>query len=114
MVRECVWRPAVDVRRTDGGWLIMAELAGVPPDQVHVVVRGNSVVLSGVRRDTPQEDGARCYAMEIAYCRFERRIELPAPLEDAELSVSSRDGLVILKIRIAKASDRIAKASETP
>jgi HSP20 family protein len=105
MVRESVWRPAVDVRRTAGGWLIKAELAGVPSDQVQVVVRGNSVVLSGVRRDTPREDGASCYAMEIAYCRFERRIELPGPMEDAKLSVSSRDGLVILKIRIAKVSE---------
>ena len=105
MVRESVWRPAVDVRRTAGGWLIKAELAGVPADQVHVTMHGNSVVLSGVRTDTPREDGASCYAMEIAYCRFERRIELPGPMEDAKLSVSSRDGLVILKIRIAKVSE---------
>ena len=105
MVRECIWRPAVDVRRTTGGWLIKAELAGVPADQVHVTMHGNSVVLSGVRTDTPREDGASCYAMEIAYCRFERRIELPATVDDAEVSLSAHDGLVILRIRIRKSTE---------
>jgi HSP20 family protein len=106
MVHESVWHPAVDVRRTPGGWLIKAELAGVPPDQVHVAVRGNSVVLSGVRTDSSREEGASCYAMEIAYCRFERRIELPAPVEGAEISVSARDGLIILNIRSRRPSER--------
>ena len=106
MVHESVWRPAVDVRRTSCGWLIKAELPGVPPDQVHVAVRGNSVVLSGVRTDTSREEGASCYALEIAYCRFERRIELPAPVEGAEVSVSARDGLVILSIRTKPSSEK--------
>ena len=98
MVGECVWRPAVDVRRTPYGWLIQAELPGVAPDQVQVAVRGNSLLLSGVRRDTLLEEGASYYAMEIAYCRFERRIELPASLEEAEVKASARDGLLILRV----------------
>ncbi|HEY7462412.1 MAG TPA: Hsp20/alpha crystallin family protein [Gemmatimonadota bacterium] len=97
MVGDCVWRPAVDVRRTPTGWLIKAELPGVPAEQVHVTMRGNSVVLSGVRRDV-HEEGESCYAMEIAYSPFERRIELPGRVEDADVAISSRDGLLILRI----------------
>jgi HSP20 family protein len=106
MVSECVWRPAVDVRRTANGWVIKAELAGVPADQVQVTMRGNSVLISGVRRDALEGEGARCYTMEIAYSKFERRIELPAPVEGGELSISSRDGLLILKIHVRQASER--------
>jgi HSP20 family molecular chaperone IbpA len=64
------------------------------------------VVLSGVRTDTSREEGASCYALEIAYCRFERRIELPAPVEGAEVSMSARDGLVILSIRTKPSSEK--------
>lgn len=95
---ECVWRPAVDVMRAPYGWLIKAELPGVPPEQVQVAVRGNRVVLSGVRRDTLHAEGESYYRMEISYARFEREIELPASLEGAELRVSSQEGLLTVRI----------------
>jgi HSP20 family protein len=108
MMGECVWRPAVDVQRTPYGWLIKVELPGVAPEQVQVSIVGNSLVLSGVRRDTPHEEGDSYYAMEIAYCRFERRIELPASLVDAEVRLSSHDGLLILRVLLPAVSERRA------
>jgi HSP20 family protein len=104
---ECVWRPAVDVRRTPYGWLITAELPGVPLEQVAVSVQGNSLILSGVRRDTLLEEGARYYALEISYSRFERRIDLPAPIEGAELRVSSERGLLILRLLVPPQPERL-------
>ncbi len=95
---ECVWRPAVDVKRARYGWLIKAELPGVALEQVHVTLRGNSVVLSGVRTDTLHEEGDSYYAMEISYCRFERRVELPCRIEGAEIRLSTHDGLLVLKL----------------
>ncbi|MBA2565562.1 MAG: Hsp20/alpha crystallin family protein [Gemmatimonadetes bacterium] len=98
LFEECVWRPAVDVLRCPQGWLIKAELPGVRVDQVRVALRGNSVVLSGVRRDTYHEEGESYYKMEISYCRFERRIELPCPVEDAEVRLSTDNGLLFLRL----------------
>jgi HSP20 family protein len=114
MMAECVWRPAVDVRRAPYGWLVKAELPGVAPEQVQVTVRGNSLLLSGVRKDTLLEEGDSYYAMEIAYCRFERRIELPAHLDDAEVRVSSRDGLLIVRILLPAASGSDKAISRDP
>jgi HSP20 family protein len=102
---ECVWRPAVDVCRVPYGWLIKAELPGVASDEVQVSLRGNSVLLSGVRRDTPVEEGASHYTMEISYCRFERRIDLPGRVEDAELRTSSVDGLLVLRLLLPAESE---------
>jgi HSP20 family protein len=95
---ECVWRPAVDVRRAPYGWLVKVELPGVTPEQVQIAMRGNSVFLWGVRRDTLLDEGESCYALEISYCRFERRIDLPSFLEDAEVRLASKDGLLILRL----------------
>ena len=103
---ECVWRPAVDVRRTSYGWLIKAELPGVALEQLEVSLRGNSVVLSGVRRDTLMAEAQTTYAMEIAYCRFERRVDLPVPIEGADLRLSTDDGFLILRLLVSPEAER--------
>jgi HSP20 family protein len=103
---ECVWRPAVDVKRLPDGWLLKVELAGVRAEQVHVTLRGNRLILSGVRTDTHCDVKGSWYAMEISYCRFERQIDLPTPLEGAELGVSGEHGLLILKVRLPAGAGR--------
>jgi HSP20 family protein len=101
LFEECLWRPAVDVRRTRYGWLVKVELPGVHLDDVRLEVRGNSVILSGVRKDTVLEEGETTYVMEMSYCRFERRIELPATIERARVRPSCKDGLLLLRLETA-------------
>lgn len=102
--KDCIWRPAVDVRRAPYGWLIKAEVAGVALQDVTIELQGNSVVLSGVRRDTLLAEGDSYYALEISYCRFERRIDLPTPVDQAELRVSASDGLLILRLTVERSN----------
>jgi HSP20 family protein len=97
-IEECVWRPAADVRRAPYGWLVKVELPGVAPDQIRLVLRGNSLILSGVRKDTHLMEGESYYAMEISYCPFERRIELPVRIEGAEVVLAHDNGLLLLKL----------------
>src|SRR5579885_1860175 len=92
------WRPAFDVYRTQEGWLVKVELAGVPVEDINVFVRGRSLVLQGVRRDCGLEEGYRCYVMEISYGRFERSLELPCDLESSEINVQYRDGMLVIRI----------------
>lgn len=98
--REAVWQPPVDVYRTRDGWLVKVDLAGVKPEEVQVVVRGNQLTLSGVRRDFCLEEGCHHYQMEIAYSRFERRLSLPVTLERASLTVEHRYGMLLIHIQM--------------
>jgi HSP20 family molecular chaperone IbpA len=75
------------------------ELAGVRPDEdMTIRARGPRLTISGVRRDRLIERGWSCYAMEIAYSRFERSIELPCDVEKAHLAVECRDGMLLVRI----------------
>lgn len=95
---ECVWRPAADVARTRYGWLVKVELPGVRLEDIRLEVRGNTITLSGVRKDTTLQQGDSYYVMEISYCRFERRIELPTHVERARVHPRCEDGLLLLRI----------------
>lgn len=92
------WRPAVDVYRDPGTWLCKFDLAGVERDDVELCVHGRRLVVTGVRRDRTLCAGRRAYSLEIAYHRFERTVELPCALEEAEISCVFRDGMLLVTI----------------
>jgi HSP20 family protein len=97
--REKQWEPAVDVYRTNWGWILKFDLAGVRMDDVHVHVGKRQVTVSGVRRDYMVEEGCRHYSMEISYSRFQRTIELPDDVNRENLRMDYRDGILLVRIR---------------
>jgi HSP20 family protein len=99
------WQPNMDVYRTATGWLVKFELAGVRAEDIDLAVLGNRMTLRGVRRDTvlesSQKKGETCpvhHRMEIAYSKFERTVELPIDLKQANVTTEYRDGLLLVCI----------------
>ena len=50
-----------------------------------------------MRRDWSVAECRNSYSMEINYNRFSRTIELPADLQEAELSTQYRDGMLLVR-----------------
>jgi HSP20 family protein len=96
------WRPAVDVYRHAGGWICKFDLAGVRQDEFEVRIGRRSLTLSGVRRDAFAAEGMRAWSLEIAYCRFERTVELPCDLDRAEIACELRDGMLLVSVAVAE------------
>jgi HSP20 family protein len=96
--QQCGWCPPVDVYQTSTGWLLKFDLAGVTSHDVEVYTHGSSVTLRGTRRDVRLEESQRSYSMEITYDRFERSIELPEPIEGAQIATDCRDGMLLVRI----------------
>jgi HSP20 family protein len=93
-----VWQPGVDVYRTRTGWLVKVDLAGVLPEDVKLAIDGPCLTIRGVRRDCNVQEGCRHYSMEISYSRFERTIELPEPIEPAEVTPDFWRGFLLVRI----------------
>jgi HSP20 family protein len=94
------WQPPADVYRTPDGWFLKFELAGVRREDLNLTVRGQTLMLQGTRRDErPRLGSGYCCYLEITYSRFERVLELPGLSEDAEISASYRDGMLLVEIR---------------
>jgi HSP20 family protein len=96
--RHSPWEPSADIYRTKTGWLVKFDLAGVHASDVTVAIQGRRLTVSGVRRDSFVEEGSSHYSMEISYNRFERRLVMPANLEDARVTVAAREGLLLVRI----------------
>ncbi len=94
------WQPAVDIYRSDDGWILKFDLAGVWLDDVEAHVERGTVMVSGIRRDWMLDESALChhYSMEISYSRFQRTVELPEDLSTALFRMDYRDGILLVRI----------------
>ena len=96
---QAPWQPNTDVSRTPDGWLVKFELAGVRPEDMELLASGRRLTLRGVRRDCTTQEEARCYLMEITYGHFERTVELPCDLDQADISTDYQYGLLLVQIQ---------------
>ncbi|MGP0072567.1 MAG: Hsp20/alpha crystallin family protein [Bryobacteraceae bacterium] len=97
--RPSPWQPSADVYRTRDGWLVKFDLAGVGAGDVMVAIRGRRLRISGIRRDWfVEEEGSTHYSMEISYNRFERSLIMPENLENARVSIATREGLLLVRM----------------
>lgn len=95
---EPVWQPLADIYRIRKGWLIKVDLAGIRLEDVEVRRTGKCITIQGVRRDVLQEDGTNYYSLEISYNKFKKIIELPVDLDEAEIRLEYKDGMLFIRI----------------
>jgi HSP20 family protein len=94
-----LWCPAADVYRTQDGWIVKVDLAGVSADDVEIKIEGPTLTIAGCRRDAFYGEGVVYHQLEITYSRFEKILRFPCSIEDAHLARDYRDGLLILHLR---------------
>ena len=100
---ECIWRPNIDVYESNDEIIILADLAGLNKEELHIELNRNKIKIAGVRKMISVVKNASYYLAEIPHGYFERSIMLPAAV-DAESAIASyADG--ILMIRINKLPD---------
>ncbi len=112
------WQPRVDVHETPEEIVVKAEISGVKPDRLSVVLSSDDRVLtiSGDRFEEGVEraDRIRCYQLEITFGQFERQIMLPSDVRvdrDA-INATCRDGF--LTVRLPKRAGDTAENRSIP
>jgi HSP20 family protein len=94
-----LWNPAADVYRSENGWIVKVDLAGICADDLEIELEDSSMRIRGCRRDTLYKEGYRYQQMEITYSRFEKTIEFPCSIEAASLEHDYQDGFLIVNVR---------------
>jgi len=103
-----LWCPAADVYRTNDGWIVKVDLAGIRPADIEITIEGPLLSISGLRRDATCGEGVSHYQLEITYSRFEKTIQFPRSIEHASIERDYRDGLLTLRLREEQKQARAA------
>jgi HSP20 family protein len=105
-----LWCPAADVYRTENGWIVKVDLAGIRPGDIEITLDGALLRISGSRRDGTCGEGVSHYQLEITYSRFEKMIQFPRSIEHATVERDYSDGLLILRLREEETAGRQGRA----
>ena len=89
----------VEAWETAQSIIVRVELPGMSREDIDVELAGTFVRIRGEKRSGGEAADRRYHLMERAFGRFERRIPLPARVEEDTAEVSYRDGVVTVIVR---------------
>ena len=89
--------PAVDVFEDAAGITLLADMPGVPKEQLELKVEGESLLIEGgVQPRTP--DGLEAIYAELRVPRYRRSFSLSRELDSTRIEANLKDGVLTLRI----------------
>ena len=111
---ECIWRPNIDVYESVDEIMVLADMAGLNKEELHIEVNRKGIKIAGIRKAIQHLKNARYCQAEIPHGYFERQVVLPAPVEAQSAKASYADGILMVrmdKLPVSKAH-RVAIISD--
>jgi HSP20 family protein len=99
------WMPPVDVIEEKDVVRIVAELPGVKPEDVQLMLENNVLTIRGEKRKVEEQKEERFHKYERAWGVFERSFTLPASIDAERIKASYEGGLltvILPKVETAK------------
>ncbi len=90
------YNPPVDIRETDGEYVLTAAVPGFAPE--HVDLTFDEGVLEISAKAQPLEKDGRWIRQERPWGNFVRRLELPQQIDAAKIAASFENGLLTVTI----------------
>jgi len=89
--------PAVDVFEDGSGITLLADMPGVPKEQLELKIEGDALLIEGgVQQPTP--DGLEAVYAEVRVPRYRRSFTLSRELDTARIDANLKDGVLTLHI----------------
>lgn len=92
------WAPPIDVRHTDEAIDVWMDIPGMSNEELDIRIEGNTLTISGERKDTSSDNGNVPYLTERVFGRFERTFALPMELESTKADATYRGGVLHISI----------------
>ena len=103
-LRETGWTPALDVAEREDAITVEAELPGMQADDISISVEGNTLTVSGEKKEEHEEKGENYYHTERRYGSFQRSIPLPGTVEAENIQAAYKDGVLTVTLPKSKAA----------
>ena len=103
----CKAWPVIDVAEQDDAIMVRAEVAGCKPGEIDISVYGNTLTISGEKKDTKEDKNKGYYHMESTYGSFRREINLPTDVDNAKVEAACTDGVLSITLPKAEVSKAV-------
>ena len=100
--RELLWKPALELRETDGEFVLEAAVSGVDPKDIDIEVTPEDIVLKANIQHEHEEKKGTVHICEFQSGRMFRSIRLPKRINPDKVKAEIKNGLLTLKAEIAE------------
>jgi HSP20 family protein len=104
---ERTFSPALDVVENGDSYGVLCDLPGLEIKDVEISLAGSVLTIKGEKRGTERREGKSIFREEAGHGRFQRTLQLPAPVDPDRIEAVLRDG--VLKIILPKREEHKAR-----
>ena len=104
-VATSAWVPAVDIKENEQGFIILADIPGVNPQEIEITMAAGILTIKGERQTESEAERKNYKRIERAYGIFHRRFSLPDTADAEKITATGKQGvleIIIPKRPIAK------------
>ena len=106
-VTTAAWTPVVDIFEEPEYLRIFAEVPGVKPENVKILVEGNLLIIQGTKEQIAETKAEKVHRYERTYGAFERTFNLPATVDAEHIKANYEMGVLTLTLpKVEKAKPR--------
>lgn len=114
-VATVAWTPVVDIFEEPEFVRIVAEVPGVKPEDVKILVEANVLTIQGTKEQVAEQKAEKVHRYERTYGAFERSFTLPATVDAEHIKATYNMGVLTLVLpKVEKAKPRQIKIEITP
>jgi HSP20 family protein len=114
-VATTAWTPVVDIFEEPEHVRIVAEIPGVKPEAVKILVEENVLTIQGTKAQFAEEKAEKIHRYERTYGAFERSFTLPTTVDPKSIKATYEVGvLTVILPKIEKAKPREVKLEIVP
>jgi HSP20 family protein len=107
---NAVWEPLVDMFVSEHKVHLLAEVPGVDASDIRIRVGTRIVQILGTKRMPSRvRRGVSFYESQIPYGGFEKRVNLPFPVNPDSFKVELKDGVLSLELDRAAIGARVVR-----
>ncbi len=93
--------PAIDVAEKEDAILVRAEVPGMKPEEIEISVYGDTLTISGEKKEAKEDQNDGFYHVESTYGSFHREVALPTDVDEKKIEAVCKDG--VLSVTLPKA-----------
>jgi HSP20 family protein len=90
--------PSIDLTETDKTIEVRMDLPGVKAEEIDIEVSGNTLRVSGERKEEKEEKGKTYHRVERYSGSFARSVTLPCAVKEDKVSAQCHDGVLTISL----------------
>lgn len=90
--------PSLDLVETDKAFQARLDMPGIKPNDIDIEVTGNTLRISGERKEEKEEKGKTYHRVERRYGTFARSVTLPCEVQEDKIEAECRDGVLTVTL----------------